>query len=419
MCLNCTSSGRLLCVMLSDDERTALIRLILRRKVVEEALQEVITRGIAIQNKPQCNVKGPFDVLREKEHNCAQLCESVVSDTSISPMEKFKILSEEVQSARHAGSLTYFDFIALRPLFLPVSFLCKFLYGENSRECQVSRMELALAYISQGAYKGAAKVLRSVCREHCFEAGVVGLLEELEAFVGLAQGKAPRTATSVRHSYLLPLALHHPVSDSSGEWSGVKSLLDECERMDLPHSDMLYCYLSAASAGLSVLGSCSARGHLDQARRDIAAKTRNAKVMDELLPLKEMALQQIKERNILNLKLEGAVRFTQLVISRCERFLRVNECQNFDAVWTFAVAKLRWENACQITTERRFVESLAECSKAQSLSPLLRTIVLADTAAVLKGVSEPLPSYTIDLSYLEIPSRDEDFTSRSLFAVTI
>lgn len=401
--------------MLSSGERSSLVHLILQRKVVVELLQVVIARGAASKNSVLHGAVGSSEAYREKEDQCTQLCNCIALDASKSPHAKISILSAEVERVRGPNGISLLDFMALSPLFLLAFSLNKLLYSFHSPECRMASIELALAYASQGAYEGASRLLRSTRRSPVLEPATAAVVEELEAFLRMSRGKMTCTLSDAKFQHLLPLVVVLGEGKGSNAVIGVKDRLQECRQMGLPDTDMLYCYLSALTAGFSMLAKYSDDTKLEEARRDILMRSRHAKTLEDLQMLKELAQQQIQEKCTLNAKRVEAVRFIQSIMRRCEGFLRGASCQDLGAVFAFAVVKLRWEKECEIVTDRGFAERLVAFSQTQELDPALRVILLADSTAVLEGTKEQPASYVYDLSWVELPSEGEGLTSQALF----
>ncbi|ESL07281.1 hypothetical protein TRSC58_05032, partial [Trypanosoma rangeli SC58] len=350
--------------------------------------------------------------LWEKEMAYARWCEIVAGDISMSPEEKYNTLVAKVRCTECFDGEYITDLEAWSPFFVLAASLAMLRYGRFSSEHQAALVELAIAYTAKGAYARARKLLKTLLRGEMLDDKMAPLHRELNLFLLLVEGKHITHIESITSSRLSPLCFCEPQTRDAVQ--DMKCRLEECEQCTLSIPVMLYCYISVIGAALDLWWKLKEENQKLLLKKDIVLKISQATLQKELQTLKEEAQRRAEQRCAINLKKETTRQFIDSTLNRCEKFLYVNKCVDYAAVWIFAFAKLRWGREHGGSSSLRFAEQFAACYRNSLFDSSISTIFLNEAQLALKG-DAPLGSYTCDLTGVKLPLMQDGFVSEQLF----
>ncbi|RNE98702.1 hypothetical protein TraAM80_08668 [Trypanosoma rangeli] len=398
--------------MLKCEERDLFLEALVRRKVLLSTLQTSIRQSGASKKGSGMVCSNSAMTLWEKETECACWCEIVAADTSMSPEEKYNTLVAKVRCTECFDGEYITDLEAWSPFFALAASLAMLRYGRFSSEHQTALVELAIAYTAKGAYARAQKLLKTVLRGEKLDDKMASLHRELNLFLLLVEGKHVAHIETITSTRLSPLCFCDPQTRDAVQ--DMKCRLKECEQCALPIPVMLYCYISVIGAALDLWLRLKEEAQQLLLKKDILLKTSQVTLQKELQTLREEAHRRVEQRCVINLKKETTRQFIDSIINQCEKFLRVNKCVDFAAVWIFAFVKLRWEKEHGGSSSLRFAEQFVACYRDSLFDSSLSTIFLNESKLALKG-DKPLGSYTCDLTGVKLPLMQDGFVSDRLF----
>ncbi|KAH9589151.1 hypothetical protein LSM04_003033 [Trypanosoma melophagium] len=398
--------------MLSYEERSWLLGLVLRQKVVLDFVQTVMHRGVRTNGDTQPRCSNSSLLQWEKEKQYSQFCNAIASDSLMGPEEKSQGIVAELNNIRKLSSMAIGDFVPLAPIFVLAVSLAKLQYGELSVEFQMASLELVLLYIARGAYSRASKILKSLAQgEPLQDFQVVTMYRDLTAFLRLLNSRNFSNFISTEEERrFLPL-----IFCTDEKYYSVKKVtqhLEECKSKELPVTTMLFCYFSAITASFHILEHLTNECSTHNIKEDIFKKAPLATTLQELSALREDARQRIEKKASLNSKKEEVTRFVGVYLKECEEFIRSNKCGDFGALLAFAFVKIRWGKECGLLPFRKFLENFLNCCQNLQINDsVFLSIFIADADFALKGKNVPLFSCTCDISAVELPLVEGDIES--------
>ncbi|KAG8347045.1 hypothetical protein ERJ75_000928700 [Trypanosoma vivax] len=400
--------------MLTAEERGTLLDHIAKRVVVAELLNAVSTCGTASRSGAHVT-EACFHMQRwERESQCAQWCEKIARDVSLSPEHKHELLKGEVSHARESGTVSILGVLQLTPVFTLAVSLSKLQHGLQAVEHNMASMELAMVYAARGGYKAALKLLRPLCRGSAYDKGTVTLLDELVFLCSLAGSHVQYPVSKIKFQRLLPVA----VCIGGGVDDTVRRLtnrLEECVRLGASPSTTFLCRLGAVAVALRLLAKYAEKLHEKQIDRSIVTKIGEASTVNEIQHLKKQMELKISEARAISDERKALARLVHDLMQECEGFLRSSDYKEFGAVWAFAFAKLRWERECEFAGDHRLAKRLMECIHTLPLETPLLSVMVTEARAVLEGAATtPVPRVG-ELLDVEVPLEVPNFTSQLLF----
>ncbi|ORC92769.1 uncharacterized protein TM35_000035220 [Trypanosoma theileri] len=402
--------------MLSYEERSSLLGVVLRQKVVLDFVQTVMRRGVTTKGGTQLRCSNSSLLQWEKEREYTHLCNSIASDSSMCAEEKYEKIVAAVNHIRGSNSMTFSNFLPLTPAFVLAVSLAKLQYGEVSVEFQMASLELVLSYIARGAYSRAGKIMKSLAQGEVLVDSQVGTFYgDLTAFLRLLKSRDFSSFISTEERRFLPLVFC--TGEKHYSLKKITRYLEECKLQKLPVTIMLYCYFSAITASFHLLEYLTDECVTCDIGEEVLKKSLLATTLRELSALKEDARERILKKTSLNSKKEEVESFIGVCLKDCEEFIRSNKCGDYGALLSFAFVKIRWEKECGLLPLKKFLENfLICCRNLQIEDTVFFSIFIADADFFLKGKNVPLFSHTCDISAVELPLvRSDTGSSCSLF----